>query len=107
LDFIFQISTIIGVIAGGFMTSMNHTFKNNDSVIDKRSGKKYRVSAVIFDDDNVWVHDGEEYFIMPVQELLLDKAAVPKAALKNACTCGASHTSFPNHHARWCDLGAP
>lgn len=24
---------------------------------------------------------------------------------KKICTCGAKHTSFPNHHYDWCDLG--
>lgn len=27
--------------------------------------------------------------------------AIPKS---NGCECGASHTSFPNHHLKWCQL---
>lgn len=23
------------------------------------------------------------------------------------CTCGAKHTSFPNHHSDWCDIKRP
>jgi hypothetical protein len=27
--------------------------------------------------------------------------------IANKCTCGAQHTSFPDHHSEWCDIGQP
>lgn len=65
---------------------------------DKRLSQE-EIDALFDEVSEAWRQEEEQLEIEFQRKMGNVPPPVPK------CTCGAKHTSFPNHHLSWCDLG--
>ena len=83
-------------------------FKIDEIVIVKKTKSRARVKTISMDMVGILYLDGYQYYDLVREDELESESGsdsdywwLPK---KKVCTCGAKHTSFPNHHLDWCDL---